>query len=624
MKLVEVGLKNFRCYKEETWIPINDLTVFIGKNDVGKSAVFDALNIFLAEPKMIEQADASIGGDAQDVRIICSFSGFPNQLILDATNKTSLSKEYLLNKKGFLEIHKRYDCSLKTPKETVTAFAYHPSKPQYDDLLTLKNTQLKTRASQLGVDLANVNQSVNAEIRKAIWESCDNLELELREVELTGTGEDNKKIWDNLKNELPVFSLFKSDRASTDQDPEAQDPLKAAIDQAIKEQEEKLNEVSNYVKNEVEVLARKTIEKLKEMDPSLANELTPVFVPPNWKSVFKTSLIDNDQIPINKRGSGVRRLILLNFFRAKAEQSLSEKADVDIIYAIEEPETSQHPNNQKMLMKVFSDLANDTNKQVLLTTHTPTLIRDIPQKSIRFIEADEDKNRRVYVADDTVIPRIVNTLGVLPDHNIRLFIGVEGANDINFLCNISHVLHQTDPSIPDLVKCEDEGSVVFFPMGGNNLERWVSKMKGLNKPEFYLLDSDLKKPGVKSEHKKQVDRFADQPGCTALLTKKREMENYLHPQAIKSVWAECSNITFNDYDDVPLLVAQTIHEASESGKPWKDLDEKSVDKKTSSSKKRLNADAAKFMTLDLLNEKDSEGEVISWLRKIGELMDYDN
>ena len=53
-------------------------------------------------------------------------------------------------------------------------------------------------------------------------------------------------------------------------------------------------------KNEVEVLARKTIEKLKEMDPSLANELTPVFVPPNWKSVFKTSLIDNDQIPINK------------------------------------------------------------------------------------------------------------------------------------------------------------------------------------------------------------------------------------------------------------------------------------------------------------------------------------
>ena len=59
-------------------------------------------------------------------------------------------------------------------------------------------------------------------------------------------------------------------------------------------------------------------------------------------------------------------------------------------------------------------------------------------------------------------------------------------------------------SIPDLVKCEDEGSVVFFPMGGNNLERWVSKMKGLNKPEFYLLDSDAKKPGVKSEHKNKL------------------------------------------------------------------------------------------------------------------------
>jgi hypothetical protein len=47
-----------------------------------------------------------------------------------------------------------------------------------------------------------------------------------------------KNVWDGLKNSMPAFTLFKSDRASTDQDPEAQDPLNAAIKEAIKVKEE--------------------------------------------------------------------------------------------------------------------------------------------------------------------------------------------------------------------------------------------------------------------------------------------------------------------------------------------------------------------------------------------------
>lgn len=38
-----------------------------------------------------------------------------------------------------------------------------------------------------------------------------------------------KNVWDNLKLHLPTFALFKSDRESRDQDPEAQNPLKAAV-----------------------------------------------------------------------------------------------------------------------------------------------------------------------------------------------------------------------------------------------------------------------------------------------------------------------------------------------------------------------------------------------------------
>ena len=51
MRLVGVKLMNFWRYRDETPIPLDDLTVFIGKNDAGKSSALEALGIFFdAQP----------------------------------------------------------------------------------------------------------------------------------------------------------------------------------------------------------------------------------------------------------------------------------------------------------------------------------------------------------------------------------------------------------------------------------------------------------------------------------------------------------------------------------------------------------------------------------------------
>ncbi|EON3083201.1 AAA family ATPase [Enterococcus faecium] len=71
--------------------------------------------------------------------------------------------------------------------------------------------------------------------------------------------------------------------------------------------------------------AKITLEKLKEMDPTLSNSLMPEFKSePKFDSLFKLTIRSDMGISINKRGSGVRRLILLNFFRAEAERKLTE------------------------------------------------------------------------------------------------------------------------------------------------------------------------------------------------------------------------------------------------------------------------------------------------------------
>lgn len=46
MKLKTIYLKNFRCYKDEVSIEFDDLTTFVGKNDIGKSTVLEGLEIF--------------------------------------------------------------------------------------------------------------------------------------------------------------------------------------------------------------------------------------------------------------------------------------------------------------------------------------------------------------------------------------------------------------------------------------------------------------------------------------------------------------------------------------------------------------------------------------------------
>lgn len=51
----------------------------------------------------------------------------------------------------------------------------------------------------------------------------------------------------------------------------------------------------------------------------------------------------------------MRRLILLNYFRAEAERQ--RESDRSIIYALEEPETAQHPDWQRMLYSALVELS---------------------------------------------------------------------------------------------------------------------------------------------------------------------------------------------------------------------------------------------------------------------------
>lgn len=615
MRLRRLRVSNFRCFKGEFVVGFDDLTAIIGRNDVGKSTLMDALAMFFDEAKP-DCDDGCVDGDKKDVVVACAFDELPTAIDVDRGYQTTLAQEHMLNAEGLLEVCKHYDCSLKTPKLTaVCSRAVHPRAAGRGDLLTLKNAELKKRADELNVDLTGVNKGINAELRQAIWRSTEQLDAATQDIPLSD--ESAKQIWDKLKSELPVFALFKSDRMSTDQDDEAQDPLTTAVKEALKAHDAELQQIAQHVETEVRAIAQLTVEKLKQMDATIAGQLTPRFGSLNWSKVFSVSLTGEGEVPINKRGSGVRRLVLLNFFRAKAEQRMLQAGAAGVIYAIEEPETSQHPHNQRMLMTAFAELASQPNTQVLLTTHTPVMARLLPSASVRFLRAEPD-GTRVILDGEQAVASAAESLGVLADHDVRLFIGVEGIHDESFLRTISRILATNGEDLPNLDELTNKGQVLFFPLGGSNLVLWSSRLRGLNRPEFHLYDRDVEPKTT--QHKNAADTVNARAGCKAVLTSKRELENYLHHDAIVQARPEV-RLAIGDDDDIPMLAAKAIHEAAPTAEPWDRLGPEKLKKKESAAKHWLNTDAVARMTPQRLSESDPNDDVRSWLGQMKAMLE---
>lgn len=244
MKLEQVKIKNFRSYRNEILIPITNITAIIAKNDVGKSSILEALDAFFNSEKL-ESGDRSSGlSNTDSVEITCIFNEVPDQLVIDTDNLISPVNEYLLNTDQKLEVKKVFSgASLKC--ESILISALHPTTENFNDLFSLNVSQLRARARDLGVDLNGVNETIKSDLRHAIWQSIPDESLEKKTVAL----EMKSTIWKPLQNILPLFQLFKSDRPSSDQDAEAQDPIKFAIKEALNQKSIDLQIIGEHVKS---------------------------------------------------------------------------------------------------------------------------------------------------------------------------------------------------------------------------------------------------------------------------------------------------------------------------------------------------------------------------------------
>jgi len=611
MKISKVFLSNFRAFYGTVEFIVEDINVFIGKNDRGKSSILEAIDIFVNEGKgsvKILADDLNVkakGEGVQEFKIGLAFTEFPNEIVIDATNSTNLRDEYLLNDGNQLEIWK----SFKNGKLISTYIkSSHPSNDDFiKNLMNKKIKELQSFVSDNKIEVPD--KRVSALLRRAIrnyYESKDKtLSLEVTEIPIDAEG--LKDIWGKIKNYMPVFAMFHSDRKNVDQDDEIQDPLKIKIDEIFKRAEivKMLDNIGKEVNKELESIANNTVKIFKEIskEPSSIKPNIPEVDTLKWKDVYKGLGFNTDNdIPLNKRGSGFRRLVLLSSFLADVERKGKTDGNVNVIYALEEPETSMHPDLQIKLIKAMIELANQNKYQIFLTTHSPALIRLIETKNIYFVD-QTDSNSVVSLFDENVADKIISTMGLLPNLG-KVVICVEGTNDEKFLINVNQYISELKDII-DLRSKIDSGILAIIPMRGSNLIDWINRyaLKNTNAIEFHLYDRD---PGQK--YKEEIEKVNNRnDGSFGILTDKREIENYVPKEIIEETFGVKIKLNVGekwDDIDIPKLIKSIINDRSED-----------------SIKNQICGSCSKKLTKNHLEKLKAWDEVKGWFGKIKELTD---
>lgn len=633
MKLIGLKLKNFRRYKDITFDLSQNLHMIVGINDIGKSTIFEALDIFFNGNSALNKISIqdlnheALQNDDFIIEITCVFALEKDEkVIIDSQFEINPQDEYLVNEAGNIEITKVYNCKLKTIKANTFLISYLPNCISVD-ILTKKQSELKTLLEQLYPD-STADRRINSQMRIAIYEHLKNENPNfIQETKRIDTSSilNDKDFYSNLEKSMPDFYLFKADRENNTSDNEIQNPLSIAVKDVLSSDEikEKLKEIELIVESHINEVNQATIEQMTKFSTRLGTSLK-ASISTNWVKAISNDINDENDIPINKKGSGIRRLLLLSYLMVDAQKKSYINNKKNIIYAIEEPETALHP---KLQIKFITELYAMANKhsyitgdeiptnanvlneyKILLTTHTPNYLAYATQEEVIYLSEDENNNI-VEVTGDLELQNVQSEMGLLPNPNYGFVVFVEGDTDKYFLQNLN--------KIDDLRNIFDlnNHNVDIISLNGSNLLNSIEKnfYKNLPVKQFHLYDGDLQiyKDFIDNQVNGQNEKWF------GLTTQRKEIEYYIPPSLIElSLGIDLSNIQ-NRYNDNDFDLINHILNFETETNPLAGIKQ---DKKPEKALKAyLNKTVMRNVTKELLINMGVYEEIKSWFEKMKEL-----
>jgi putative ATP-dependent endonuclease of the OLD family len=431
MLLKKLTIFNFRCYAELSNIPIHKLTVFIGENDAGKTALLDAIQILLTNDRPKSEHYRRINDEeiAETIEIAGLFQLEDRDKIPD--NFCSLDrKEFTLIKKFTQSSVKCEVLGLGFSDERFNSFGKQDASTQ------------KELLNNLGITPEN-----NAQKRISQFEEAINIGKINRQESLIET---------NFSTIIEYLPRFQRTSSIDYKQPDliVRQTLRLAIDNClhVNDQdtgERKLIPELLKVKNMIEEALNSEVGRIQELLHRENPKLLSVEVNPKIEfsnSVTETNLmidIGEGLQLVSAFGDGTRKKLwmgLLNWERQVQKQS----QDISIFQVDDDPDTNLDYESERRLFTNILDITNTENSgiQSVICTHAVTMIDRAPAESINLIRVEQTGTRTIEYLDSNenldlkdFLSTVGRSVGITNSALFyeRAFLIVEGESEENAL-----------------------------------------------------------------------------------------------------------------------------------------------------------------------------------------------
>jgi AAA15 family ATPase/GTPase len=571
--LKEIAISGFKGVKDRVVIIPRQFNVIVGQHDAGKSTILKSLDLFLNNRVYLPE---NLNNQTSKNTVIeLLFDPNNTQIIIDENVSTTFENEELVNERGLLHIKKVWD-GTKTGRITPETFVVRKSYKDYD-YFTLSETQLIRLCKDKGLDaepglMTNPQtgkEHNNAEKRSRLKDVYKNqsIEFEYIEEKLPTSGTSRlKKTEIAIRDNLPRFEYFHADSPLSESDNTIQRYFRDLAFKAISDDVD-TSELESSVEGKLQLVLDTITEKINAVVPE--KEKVKAKVTFDWTKLTSTefeSASDLGAVPLSSRGDGFRRITMMAYFECLAEQNHEEHQS--IIFGFEEPETFLHPSAQENLFDRLFDLS-ENEYQVIVTTHSPVIVSRTQTTDIHHVY--KENGTFTYLPDVEDIKSVATDLGVTVDNQfVALFekakclLLLEGIDDCNAIDHAVKLYKENG-----LIEYNfSELCIVSIPVGGcGSIKHWVSLdlLKSLGKPFFIYFDSDKTAPEMESPNAQKLISLGFTEGKDFFVCRKRELENYIVPEAICKIVPE-SHLSYTDYCDVKKMCKSNQYAGKLGGK----------------------------------------------------------
>jgi putative ATP-dependent endonuclease of OLD family len=365
MFITKLELQNFRSFEHEV-IELDDITVFVGENNTGKSTIMDAIKFVIGTPSWNE------GLSRYDYRLNSPESnpGDSGEILIKAEMSEKTEDEWPD------EIQQTLPDSIDIDEESLRHF-YIALKGTYDQSLS---KPIQTR------------------------------EFQNKNGESKGSKANSNQAFTHLKSLLPVFQinsirdfeaefqqkrgLFRKFLSSDRIEPEK----KAVIEKELTELNKKIIDVLQNIK-----LLKDNLTKSMTILSGTGESIIDIeSVPTNLDSLIEKAgiILQNAtgiKLPLERQGSGALSLAVIFLYEAYLSVLIAEEFDkfATPILLIEEPEAHLHPS----AVRLFWHFLERMPGQKIVSTHSGDIIANVPISKIRKIVGNSGPDRVKKISD---------------------------------------------------------------------------------------------------------------------------------------------------------------------------------------------------------------------------------